>query len=173
VVSNLRDGKKLRLLGIDPGSRITGFGLIEADGDRHRYLTSGVIQTGQGDFPSRLRIIFEDLRSLILRERPHEVIIEQVYVRHNAASALKLGQARGAAICAAANADLPVHEYTATMAKLALVGHGRASKQEVQEMVRRLLMLQGTPSQDAADALAMALCHARQRNLGDLLAAHA
>jgi crossover junction endodeoxyribonuclease RuvC len=159
-----------RVLGIDPGSRITGFGLIEADGPRTRYLGSGVIRTGSGDFPSRLRTIFEDLRSLISAERAEEVVIEQVYVRSNAASALKLGQARGAAICAAASAGLPVYEYTATMAKLALVGHGRASKAEVQEMVKRVLNLQGIPSEDAADALAMALCHIQQGGLRGLMA---
>ncbi|MCP1674082.1 crossover junction endodeoxyribonuclease RuvC [Natronocella acetinitrilica] len=151
-----------RILGIDPGSRVTGFGIVESAGRGFRYVTSGVIRTASATFPERLRIIFEDLTALIHEHQPEALSVEQVHVRHNVSSALKLGQARGAAICAGAVLGLPVHEYTPAEAKQALVGQGSADKQQVQMMVRLLLELPTAPPEDAADALAMALCHLHQ-----------
>ena len=151
-----------RILGIDPGSRITGFGIVETSGRGFRYVTSGVIRTASAPFPDRLRVIFEDLSALISEHQPHGMAVEQVHVRHNVATALKLGQARGVAICAGAVKALPVHEYTPAEAKQALVGHGGADKRQVQTMVRLLLDLPSPPPEDAADALAMALCHLHQ-----------
>ncbi len=151
-----------RILGVDPGSRITGFGIVESAGRGYHHVTSGMIRTASAPFPERLRIIFEDLTALIRDFNPQSMAIEQVHVRQNVASALKLGQARGAAICAGAVAGLAVHEYTPAEAKQALAGHGGADKHQVQTMVRLLLGLPAAPSEDAADALAMALCHLHQ-----------
>jgi crossover junction endodeoxyribonuclease RuvC len=148
-----------RILGIDPGSRITGFGIIDAEGSRIRHVVSGAIRTADESFPQRLRCIFEQL-SLVLDEyQPDLVAIEQVFVNRNVASALKLGQARGAAICAAAVRDLPIAEYAPTQIKQAVVGTGSASKEQVQFMVRALLQVAKALQSDAADALAVALCH--------------
>lgn len=152
----------MRVLGVDPGSRTTGFGLVEQRPGGPRYLESGVIRTGNVAFNDRLGVIFGDLCALIERQRPDTMVVEQVFVRHNVASALKLGQARGAVICAGAQAGLAIHEYTASVAKLALVGHGRASKRSMQDMVRLVLGLPAAPPEDAADALALALCHLQQ-----------
>lgn len=154
-----------RILGIDPGSRITGFGIIEAHGTLVRHVADGSIRTANGPFPQRLRCIFEQL-SLVLDEyRPDAVAIEQVFVNRNVDSALKLGQARGAAICAAVVRDLPVAEYAPMQIKQAVVGSGGASKQQVQFMVRALLKMTQTLQPDAADALAVALCHNQHRPL--------
>jgi len=149
-----------RILGIDPGLRVTGFGLIVAIGGKLQYVASGCVRNTGGELPDRLHIILRDLGNLIVEHRPTEVAVEKVFVNANPQSTLLLGQARGAAISAAVLADLPVAEYTALQIKQAVVGHGKAAKEQVQEMVRRLLALSATPSADAADALACAICHA-------------
>jgi len=141
-----------RVLGIDPGLRSTGFGVISVDGGALGYVTCGCIRTGEAELPLRLGVILRDLCEVIARYRPTEVAIEKVFVL--------LGQARGAAISAAVLAEIPVNEYTALQVKQAVVGHGKAAKQQVQDMVRRLLKLQREPSPDAADALACAIAHA-------------
>ncbi len=149
-----------RILGIDPGLRVTGFGVIEQHGQRLDYVTSGVIRTGEGDLPSRLGTIFEGVTSLVREYRPDQAAIEKVFVNVNPQSTLLLGQARGAAICALVTNGAPVAEYTALQLKQSVVGNGRAKKEQVQEMVVRLLNLSGLPGTDAADALGMAICHA-------------
>jgi crossover junction endodeoxyribonuclease RuvC len=149
-----------RILGIDPGLRVTGFGLIVAAGATLQYVASGCVRNTGGELPDRLHIILRDLASVIVEHRPTEVAVEKVFVNANPRSTLLLGQARGAAISAAVLADLPVAEYTALQVKQAVVGHGKAAKGQVQEMVRRLLALSAAPSIDAADALACAICHA-------------
>jgi crossover junction endodeoxyribonuclease RuvC len=147
-------------LGIDPGLRVTGFGLIVSLNGRLQYVASGCVRNIGGELPERLRIILRDLASVIALHQPTEVAVEKVFVNSNPNSTLLLGQARGAAISAAVLADLPVAEYTALQIKQAVVGHGKAAKEQVQDMVRRLLALPAAPSSDAADALACAICHA-------------
>ncbi len=149
-----------RILGIDPGSRVTGYGVIESDGVRSRYLDSGCIRTLSSDFPARLAEIFSGIEAVLQRWEPEQVAVEQVFVSRNAATALKLGQARGAAICAVVTRSMPVFEYTPAAVKQGLVGSGRAEKEQVQHMVRVILGLQGALALDASDALALALCHA-------------
>ena len=149
-----------RVLGIDPGLRSTGFGVISVAGSALGYVTCGCIRTGDSELPLRLGVILRDLAEVIDRYRPTEVAIEKVFVNVNPQSTLLLGQARGVAISAAVLAELPVNEYTALQVKQAVVGHGKAAKQQVQDMVRRLLRLQGAPSPDAADARACAIAHA-------------
>jgi crossover junction endodeoxyribonuclease RuvC len=149
-----------RILGIDPGLRVTGFGVIVVYGSRMQYVTSGCIRNVSGELPERLKTILHDLASVIATHRPTEVAVEKVFVSVNPYSTLLLGQARGAAISAAVLADIPVSEYTALQVKQAVVGHGKAAKNQVQEMVRRLLALAAAPATDAADALACAICHA-------------
>jgi crossover junction endodeoxyribonuclease RuvC len=158
----------VRILGIDPGLRVTGFGVIEQAGNRLRYVTSGCVRSGQGDLAARLKAILEGLGEVIAANRPGEVAIEQVFLNVNPKSTLALGQARGSAICAAVIAGLPVAEYTALQVKQAVVGTGHAKKEQVQHMVKRLLALPGDPSPDAADALACAICHAHGGRLGGL-----
>lgn len=153
-----------RVLGIDPGSRVTGYGVIESDGMRSRHLGSGCIRTTSGEFPERLGEIFNGLREVLLQWQPQEVAIEQVFVSRNASSALKLGQARGAAISAIVTLDLPVFEYTPAAVKQGLVGNGRAEKEQVQHMVRIILGMQGKMGLDESDALAVALCHAHSHS---------
>lgn len=151
----------LRILGIDPGLRVTGFGVIDKAGQRLAYVASGRIRTPlAGTLPERLAVILAALGEVIAGHRPAEVAIEKVFVNANPESTLALGQARGTAICAAVSARLPVAEYTALQVKQAVVGNGLARKEQVQEMVRRLLGLALAPSADAADALACAICHA-------------
>lgn len=150
----------IRILGIDPGLRVTGFGIIEKTGNRLAYLTSGCVKIPEGELPARLKTILDGLGEVIRRHLPQQVAVEKVFVNVNPQSTLLLGQARGAAICAAVAADLPVAEYTALQVKQAVVGNGHANKEQVQHMVRRLLNLPGDPSADAADALACAICHA-------------
>ncbi len=151
----------LRILGIDPGLAVTGYGLIEKEGPRLAYVASGRIRSDVAEaLPERLGAILAGLAEVIRSYRPVEVAVEQVFVNVNPRSTLLLGQARGAAISAAVIARLPVAEYTALQVKKAVVGQGHARKEQVQEMVRRLLRLPGAPSADAADALACAICHA-------------
>jgi crossover junction endodeoxyribonuclease RuvC len=150
----------VRILGIDPGLRITGFGLLERTGQTLRYVTSGVVRTPAGELPVRLKAILESLGAVIADHAPDQVAVEKVFVNVNPESTLLLGQARGAAICAAVARGLPVAEYTALQVKQSVVGNGHAAKEQVQDMVRRLLALPGDPSADAADALACAICHA-------------
>ena len=150
----------IRILGIDPGLRITGFGVIEKTGSRIHYLTSGCIKSGEGELPDRLKVILLSLREVIQAHQPQQAAVEKVFVNVNPQSTLLLGQARGAAICAAVLESLQVAEYTALQVKQAVVGNGHAAKEQVQEMVKRLLNLPGVPSPDAADALACAICHA-------------
>ncbi len=155
-----------RILGIDPGLRLTGFGIISVAGNRLTFVTCGCIKSGEGELPARLRVILTDLAEVIARHRPTEVAVEKVFVNVNPQSTLALGQARGTAICAAVLAGLPVAEYTALQVKQSVVGKGHAAKGQVQNMVRRLLALPGDPSPDAADALACAICHAHGGELG-------
>ena len=151
----------VRILGIDPGLRITGFGLIEKRGQKLAYLTSGCIRTNEGaSLPDRLKTILDNLGQVIAEGAPQQVAVEKVFVNVNPQSTLLLGQARSAAICAAVERGLPVAEYTALQVKQAVVGNGHAKKEQVQAMVGRLLALPGQPSADAADALACAICHA-------------
>ena len=153
-------GPERRILGIDPGLRVTGFGLIVVEDGKLTYVTSGCIRAAGDNLAVRLGIIARDLAHVIAEERPTEVAVEKVFVNVNPNTTLLLGQARGAAIAVTVLAGLPVHEYTALQVKQAVVGKGRAMKPQVQEMVRRLLRLPGAPSHDAADALACAICHA-------------
>jgi crossover junction endodeoxyribonuclease RuvC len=157
------------ILGIDPGLRITGFGVIEQTGSKLRYVTSGCVRSGEGELAVRLKVILDGLAEVIAVNRPQEVAIEKVFVNVNPQSTLLLGQARGTAICAAVIAGLPVAEYTALQVKQAVVGKGHAKKEQVQHMVRRLLALPGDPSPDAADALACAICHAHGGRMGSML----
>ena len=148
------------VLGIDPGSRSTGYGLIEARGNQLSYVDSGCIQTGREELPARLKKIFEELCLVIRRHQPQQTAIEEVFMGRNAASALKLGQARGAAMCACLSHELPVSEYSARAVKQAVVGAGSAEKNQVQLMVKTLLRTSSTMAEDAADGLAVAICHA-------------
>lgn len=149
-----------RILGIDPGLRITGFGVLDQSGQKLAYVTSGCIKTPQGDLAKRLKTILDGLAEVIVSCQPQQIALEKVFVNANPQSTLLLGQARGTAICAAVMHDLPVAEYTALQVKQAVVGNGHARKEQVQEMVKRLLGLAGAPSPDASDALACAICHA-------------
>ncbi len=150
----------MRILGIDPGSRSTGFGIIDRDGQRTAYLVSGCIRSLDGGLAERLAEIHRGLGEILDEYRPDVVAIENVFVRHNVASALKLGQARGVAICVVGLRAIPCREYSPNEIKQAVVGRGHAGKEQVQHMVRALLDLPATPQADAADALACALCHA-------------
>jgi crossover junction endodeoxyribonuclease RuvC len=153
----------MRILGIDPGLQRTGFGVIDCQGPALAYVASGTISTtevARGDLPLRLKIIFEGVCEVVQRYAPDCACAEIVFVNVNPQSTLLLGQARGAALAALVSAGLPVAEYTALQMKKAVVGHGLASKNQVQEMVRRLLKLSGLPGKDAADALGLAISHA-------------
>jgi crossover junction endodeoxyribonuclease RuvC len=153
----------MRILGIDPGLRTTGFGIVDSDGQALHYVASGTIRCESaaiGRLPERLKAIFDGVRELSTRYRPHCASIEIVFVNVNPQSTLLLGQARGAAVTALVSSELDVSEYTALQMKKAIVGHGRAGKEQVQQMVQRLLALPGVPGRDAADALGLAICHA-------------
>ena len=150
----------VRVLGIDPGSQRTGFGVVDATGPRLTYVASGVIRTEQGEFSARLCEIFRCVRSVVAQYRPQEIAIERVFVNRNPDSALKLGQARGAAICGTVDANAEVFEYATRQIKQAVVGSGNAEKAQVQLMMRSILKLDGPVAADAADALAAAVCHA-------------
>jgi len=162
-----------RVIGIDPGSVKTGFGVIEVTGSEAVYIASGVIQAGTGAFAARLHTIFMGISAVISEHKATESAIEEVFVNRNVQSALKLGQARGAAICACAGGELAVHEYSARAVKQALVGRGGADKSQVGYMVRAMLGLQGTLREDAADALAVALAHTQHDRLGARIASGA
>src|SRR5262249_54034880 len=151
----------MRILGIDPGLRITGFGILDQSGQKLSYVASGRIRSpNAGNLDGRIKAILDGLAEVITEYQPAQVVIEKVFVNVNPNSTLLLGQARGTAICAAVMHGLPVAEYTALQVKQSVVGNGHAQKRQVQEMVRRLLKLGGHPSPDAADALACAICHA-------------
>lgn len=165
-----RSGEQ-RILGIDPGLRITGFGVIAVDGPRLGYLASGIIRVPDGSLPERLLILFEQITIIIAQHEPAVAAVEQVFVHRNPGTALKLGHARGAVICACASGGLTVAEYTPRAIKLALVGTGSADKDQVQYMVRSLLGLGGELRADAADALAAAVCHAHGQRFGRARAA--
>ncbi|WP_298442889.1 crossover junction endodeoxyribonuclease RuvC [uncultured Ferrimonas sp.] len=154
------------ILGIDPGSRITGYGVIQFDGRKPVYLGSGCIRLPDEELPQRLKVVYDGVSELIKQFQPTEFAIERVFMGRNADSALKLGQARGVAIVAAMNQSLPVAEYSPTQIKQATVGSGGAKKEQVQHMVAAMLKLPGIPQADAADALAIAITHANmQRGL--------
>lgn len=159
------------ILGIDPGSRVTGFGIIRIRGNQQDYVTSGCIRTAdKTTLPEKLKEIFAGVTEIIEEFQPDEFSIEKVFMARSAESALKLGQARGAAIVAGVNAGMPVFEYEARKIKQAVVGKGAADKSQVQHMVKTLLDLKAMPQQDAADALAIALCHINTRQGMDRLA---
>lgn len=151
------------ILGIDPGSRITGYGLVSLQGNKTTYLASGCVRVTELALAPRLNQIFTELQQVIKQFQPQEVAVEQVFLHQNPNVALKLGQARGAAIVAASQHTSLLTEYSPREIKLAVVGYGAAKKEQVQEMVRLLLNLDKRPAVDAADALAVALCHAHSR----------
>lgn len=153
----------IRILGIDPGSINTGYGIIDSEGNHSRHVDNGIIKIQGEDLAAKLRCIYIGLSELINQFQPDEISIEQVFMHRNADSALKLGQARGAAITACTMQELPVYEYTANQVKQATVGKGHAAKQQVQHMIKVLLCLTEVPATDAADGLAIALCHAHSR----------
>jgi crossover junction endodeoxyribonuclease RuvC len=164
----------MRILGIDPGLRLTGFGVVEQrERGRLAYVASGVIRVPDGELPARLATIYMQVAEVVREYRPQAAAVEKVFVNVNPASTLLLGQARGAALCALAVAGLPVAEYTPMQIKQAVVGWGKAPKAQVQEMIVRLLELPGTPSRDAADALACATCHLHGGTMLGALAAGA
>lgn len=153
----------MRILGIDPGLRTTGFGVIDVEGSALRYVASGTISTQHlevGALPARLKVLFDGIGEVVQRYEPDCACVEIVFVNVNPQSTLLLGQARGACITALVSKDLPVAEYTALQMKQAVAGHGRADKTQVQFMVQRLLVLPGLPGPDAADALGLAITHA-------------
>jgi len=165
----MNTARTTRILGIDPGLRITGFGIIDQTGQKLAYVTSGCIKSNEKDaLPQRLKTLLEGIGEVIATHRPTEAAIEKVFVNVNPQSTLLLGQARGAAISALVLAGLPVAEYTALQIKQAVVGHGKAAKEQVGHMVTRLLQLPGEPSADAADALACAICHAHGGQLAGM-----
>ncbi len=150
----------MRILGIDPGSRLTGYGIIEESARGYKYIASGSIRIKADYFPDRLKQIFDGIVQVVEMYHPQQMAIEQVFMHKNADSALKLGQARGAAICAVQTTGLPVFEYAARQVKQAVVGKGAADKLQVQHMVKILLSIQGELSYDASDALGISICHA-------------
>ena len=159
----------MRILGIDPGSRLTGYGIIEGTGNSYRYIASGCIRTQAEYFPDRLKEIFDGIATIVEHYQPECMAIEQVFMHKNADSALKLGQARGAAICAVQTTGLPVFEYAARQVKQAIAGKGNADKLQVQHMVKILLNLQGAMQIDASDALGISICHAHYQQTAQRL----
>jgi len=162
---------KRRILGIDPGSRFTGFGVLDIERERATYVASGTVKSLDGQFSDRLKQIFVSVGEIVEQYRPDVVAIESVFMAKNASSALKLGHARSAALCATFAFDVEVFEYAAREIKQAVVGTGSATKEQVQHMVVSLLQLEGTPAADAADALAAALCHGHQHRIRGRLGA--
>ena len=159
----LSDAK--RILGIDPGSRLTGFGVLDFHGDAPSYVTSGTVKSIDGGFADRLRRIFEAVSDIVAEYQPDVVAIESVFMHKNAGSALKLGHARAAALCATFGQNVEVFEYAPRAIKQAVTGTGSATKEQVQHMIVSLLQLDGKPAPDAADALAAALCHGNQQRM--------
>jgi len=156
----------MRILGIDPGTRITGYGIIDVEGNRLRHVDNGIIKTRSSeDLPLRLKAIYDGLIAVIKGYAPTVVAVEQVFLAKNPRAALTLGHARGTAVLSAVNLDREVHEYSALQVKSAVVGYGQASEQQVQQMVKVLLNLPEVAQEDAADALAVAICHANSRTL--------
>src|SRR5690625_2994106 len=156
----------MRILGIDPGLRRTGFGVIQVDGPRLHYITSGtIVVPADKPLALRLKVILDHVREVAQATQPSVSVLEKVFVNANPTTTLLLGQARGAAMCALADCDLEVYEYTALQIKKAVVGNGHAAKEQVQHMVQHLLKLSGLPSEDSADALASAICHAHTHPL--------
>jgi crossover junction endodeoxyribonuclease RuvC len=151
------------ILGVDPGLRVTGFGVISQDGSKLGYISSGVIRTPEGTLPQRLKVILDGLTEVVTTYRPDHAAIEKVFVNVNPQSTLLLGHARGVAIAALVQQNVPVMEYTALQTKQATVGHGKADKSQVQAMVQQLLALPAMPGTDASDALACAICHAHSQ----------
>jgi len=168
MVRTAAPSARLRILGLDPGSRRTGFGVIDCDGPDSVHCTHGCISASGASLAERLRVIFDGVRELVALHCPQEVAVEQVFVNRNADSALKLGQARGA-VLSALPVGLPLFEYAPRAIKLAVVGFGGAEKPQVAHMIRALLHLQGHISADASDALAIAVCHAHSRRLRELM----
>lgn len=158
----------VRILGIDPGSRVTGYGVVELTGALTRPVAWGGIATS-GEHCDRLRQIFNEVGRLVDEHRPDEIAIERVFVHKNADSALKLGQARAAALCATFGHEIPIHEYAPRVVKKALVGNGSADKTQVEYMVKVILGLRDRMKADAADALAIAICHAHARAIHTFL----
>lgn len=154
----------VRILGLDPGSRRTGYGIIECAGAKQTQVANGCIVAGTGALSERLRCIFEGVQALVERFKPDEIAVERVFLNRNVDSALKLGHARGAALCAVP-VQVPVFEYAPRAIKLAVVGFGGAEKEQVAHMIRALLGVEGRLPADASDALAVALCHANSRRL--------
>ena len=156
----------MRILGIDPGSRITGYGVIDTQGNRLDYVTCGTIRTaGEENFSRRLLVIFSDLREIIRSYEPEAAAVEEVFLARDPRAALKLGHARGAAVVAALHEGLEVFNYSPRRVKQSVAGYGQADKAQIQYMVRMLLNLSAEPSKDAADALALAICHAHHSYL--------
>jgi len=154
-----------RILGIDPGSRTTGFGVIDTDGSVSARVASGCIRVGRHPWPQRLEMIFDGIAEVVEEYQPNEMAVEQLIFARNVNAALKLGQARGAVLCAGLKGSVVVHEYSPKSVKLAVVGTGAAEKAQVQHMVRLLLSLAEAPAEDEADALALALCHAHSMGI--------
>ncbi len=161
----------MRILGIDPGTGITGYGIIDIEGNRLRHVDNGIVRTRSSDaLPLRLKAIYDGLSAILTEFSPQEVAVEQVFLAKNPRAALTLGHARGTAVLAAVNLGISVHEYSALQVKSAVVGYGHASKQQVQQMVKALLNLPEVAQEDAADALAVAICHAHSRPLKQAIA---
>lgn len=163
----------MRILGIDPGSRVTGFGVIDTDGAHHSLVTQGVVRVRTtGAFAQRLNEVYRGLAAVIESERPDQMAVEDLFFHTNAKSALKLGHVRGVALLAGAERDIPIHEYAPLEVKQAVTGYGRADKGQVQKMVAVLLAMKSLPTpHDAADALAVALCHANRLRYASKVAA--
>ncbi len=161
----------MRILGIDPGTRITGYGIIDVEGNRLRHVDNGIIKTSSGTpLPARLKIIYDGLTKVLGEFNPQAVAIEQVFLAKNPRAALTLGHARGTAVIAAVNLGLAVDEYSALQVKSSVVGYGHAGKQQVQQMVKALLNLPEIAQEDASDALAVAICHAHSRTINQAVA---
>ncbi|MBI2981424.1 MAG: crossover junction endodeoxyribonuclease RuvC [Deltaproteobacteria bacterium] len=159
----------MRVLGIDPGSAVTGYGIVEKTGSQFRHVDNGTVRTSRSSsFPRRLQEIFFEIGELILRSRPDVMAVEEVFFAKNPMSALKLGESRGVALLAAAQHNLTVHEYSTREVKQAVTGYGQASKEQIQKMVRQLLKLPEVATEDASDALAVAICHLQSYKIKEL-----
>ena len=160
----------MKIFGIDPGSRVTGYGLIESNGNHSKYIDSGIIKTSEKIFPERLRIIYTEIQNLVVHHQPDVISIENVFMHKNADSALKLGQAKAAAICGTFKINVSVFEYAAREVKQAVVGTGAAEKEQVQQMVRIILGIKNKELKlDESDALAIAICHAHSYSVNKML----